>query len=83
MRCPRRRCRALRDMEGRDIHMSHSEMTASILAAGMLMVISEESRYSQSHTKLTAGGMHFSGARATPSSAQMPMCALNAPRTLR
>ena len=24
-RCPRRRCRVLRDMEGRDIHVSHME----------------------------------------------------------
>ena len=39
-RRPRRRWRDLRVMEGCVIHLSHSEMTVSSLAAGMLMVIS-------------------------------------------
>ena len=52
-RRPRRRCCALRDMERRIVH---SEMTAFSLAARMLMVISEESRYSPSHTTSTVGG---------------------------
>ena len=35
-RHPRRRCSALRVMDGRVIHLSQSEMTASSLAAGIL-----------------------------------------------
>ena len=82
-RRPRRSCTALRDMEGCDIHLSHSEMTASSLVVGMMMVISKESRYSPSHITSTAGGIHFSGARVTPSSAQMPMRASNVLRVSR
>ena len=82
-RRPRRRWRARCDMEGRDIHLSHLEMTPSSLAAGMLMVISEESKYSPSQTTSTAEERHFSGARAMPSSVQMSMSKSKALRMSR